>query len=1669
VTALTGQNVSLFTNNANYITSASAPVQSVFGRSGAVTANSGDYSTSQVTESGNLYFTNARADARINATTTIGTLTSLPNLSLPASQLTNFGTPFYTFFNGTTTDALGQGSTNKYYATSLFNTDFASKSTTNLAEGTNLYFTNARVNSYVDASTTIAKAYSANTFTNSNTFSGGLTVGSLSGPLQAINGMVSASSTISSFYGGTGISTPSVAGILLGNYAGNGWQQIATSSLGLLSTNVAEGSNLYFTNARADARINATTTIGTITSLPNLSLSATQLTNFGLPFYTFFNGTTTDALTQGATNKYFSNALAQAAITNSATGLTYSAGNFSLTSGYNIPLTASTTNWNNFFNTPSSQITAGTNLAWAGNTLNVTGLTTSQWTTSGANIYYNTGNVGVGTTTPFTKFSVAGNGYFDGTVTATNITATGTATFGNGGLTIDSSGNMVMSFADSFSVGSYVRLGNGYVQSNAIAPNAPNTTFAINNQPFSVAGNAVQIGYGTNSNSSGTFTDVLISPTYNQTGTGAATDLLINRTQTAIGSGLQRLIDTQVAGVSQFNVSNTGQGYFAGNVGIATTSPGSALSVNGNAYVTGSVSSNSVSTVQNIDAGLYLTGNWVTSATGIYYSQTAANGITLSPFQGIGSSALNGAVAGVLINPIYNQVSGSAANTDLLINRTQTAIGSGVQRLIDAQVAGASKFNVSNTGQAYFAGSVGIGTTSPSAKLSITGPDTSTGRALVIANSANTELWSVDDTGRISVGAGQTFTIRNNTNSDVLTISNANVHIAAGSLNIDNGGVQMFGGSTPTNGLYTSGFASDILVNNWLALSKNAEHTLKPVSDSTTAIQISNAAATPFVTFDTTNQRVGIGTISPAEKLQVDGNIKVGSTYNNTIYFGDTNWGLQVFNTGANDYANRIKYAPDGTGDRRAGFYNSNTGAFTLYSDTNVIPNIIIPTGKIGIGTTSPQSTLSVQGASAPVGTPIFSVASSTQTNIFTVLSDTMAGGGVAVNNNSTTNVNGHYAFYVNGTSNFTSPITVQSYITASATAFNATNYDGLTITNGGGTSAASTDSITLIHENSAFTFYNGVRLQSSITANTAGSETSDFNIQTRNAGTLAERLRITGAGNVGIGSSSPTYGLTVNPTSGVAAYQTAFFQDSTPASGVTRVIIKGGPNQNNIYQSGALGIINQNGGGLVELGYGNGSDVRANKLTSLNSGTLTVRGSQDNGGIPGVTFSNFNSNTGNNDIRTTSGTAQLGLFSTSFIPTSGTGVFNVAEIAPIINQTGGANGITRGLYVNPTLTAAADFRGLEIASTTGSNFALYQESTTGKNYFGGSVGIGTTSPASTLTVVGSACISKGTGATAACSTTAGTITANAFNTAAADLAERYKIQDTSIEAGDIVALDSANAATVKKAATPKDQVLGIISTEPGFLLGSTNLDDATSRPVALSGRVPVKFSNENGEVKIGDALTLSATKPGYAMKIKDAAGVVIGTALENASTENKVMVFVRSSLISNIALGDTAAELLKTDTSLQGEFATLLAGTGEWMQARVSGVTGFFKNIFADKVTTKELCLGDATDKVCVTKDQLKTLLNNAGATAQTQPVIITPATSTSSGQVTPLNLGGVTGGVSSTTPIITAPATTTPAVAIPPVKGGDASSAASSTSPTPITSPVIISDTPGASSTPK
>jgi len=127
-----------------------------------------------------------------------------------------------------------------------------------------------------------------------------------------------------------------------------------------------------------------------------------------------------------------------------------------------------------------------------------------------------------------------------------------------------------------------------------------------------------------------------------------------------------------------------------------------------------------------------------------------------------------------------------------------------------------------------------------------------------------------------------------------------------------------------------------------------------------------------------------------------------------------------------------------------------------------------------------------------------------------------------------------------------------------------------------------------------------------------------------------------------------------------------------------------------------------------------------------------------------GRNFGIFNSNTTQtgdqshfalvgNSLSPTSGDTNGVLFQRTFAPTSGTATFKAFNINPTINQTGGANGITRGLYVNPTLTAAADWRSIEWSNNSG--WGLYGAGTA-NNYLNGRLGIGNTNPTYILDIL---------------------------------------------------------------------------------------------------------------------------------------------------------------------------------------------------------------------------------------------------------------------------------------------------------------------------------------------
>lgn len=144
------------------------------------------------------------------------------------------------------------------------------------------------------------------------------------------------------------------------------------------------------------------------------------------------------------------------------------------------------------------------------------------------------------------------------------------------------------------------------------------------------------------------------------------------------------------------------------------------------------------------------------------------------------------------------------------------------------------------------------------------------------------------------------------------------------------------------------------------------------------------------------------------------------------------------------------------------------------------------------------------------------------------------------------------------------------------------------------------------------------------------------------------------------------------------------------------------------------------------------------------------------------------------------------------------------------------------------------------------------------------------------------------------------------------DLAENYLSPDD-LSAGDVVCLALDRDAVVLSERPNDTLVLGVISTKPGLLLNSTRDDEDYVKdlqgmleyPLALSGRVPCKVTDENGPIKRGDFLTSSSTR-GHAMKAQPVKidgvdiyrpGTVIGKALESFKSGRgmiEVFVFVR-------------------------------------------------------------------------------------------------------------------------------------------------------------------------------
>jgi hypothetical protein len=124
-----------------------------------------------------------------------------------------------------------------------------------------------------------------------------------------------------------------------------------------------------------------------------------------------------------------------------------------------------------------------------------------------------------------------------------------------------------------------------------------------------------------------------------------------------------------------------------------------------------------------------------------------------------------------------------------------------------------------------------------------------------------------------------------------------------------------------------------------------------------------------------------------------------------------------------------------------------------------------------------------------------------------------------------------------------------------------------------------------------------------------------------------------------------------------------------------------------------------------------------------------------------------------------------------------------------------------------------------------------------------------------------------------------------------ADIVEGFEIGESTVEPGTVVVIDPEHPGELRPSSQPYDRrVAGIVSgaggISPGLHLGQEGVLNGET-PVAMSGRVYVRCSVENGRIRAGDLLTTSS-RTGLAMRATDhtrALGAILGKAMSSLDT----------------------------------------------------------------------------------------------------------------------------------------------------------------------------------------
>ena len=540
-------------------------------------------------------------------------------------------------------------------------------------------------------------------------------------------------------------------------------------------------------------------------------------------------------------------------------------------------------------------------------------------------------------------------------------------------------------------------------------------------------------------------------------------------------------------------------------------------------------------------------------------------------------------------------------------------------------------------------------------------------------------------------------------------------------------------------------------------------------------------------------------------------------------------------------------YTKAETIDVKNGLYNTiftlNDSEISQFSDTL---SIEVKVGGVIIGdrtklTSSPYALTVKDGAITPskMNTSVPFGISVASASYATTAENIISGGGLSVAHASTANIAGMAYAYSS-----TAPINTSGAIAAgslTASIINATN-----LLNVGTSASSATFSYngTSLFMNRSINIPNGAyfRIGAGMTAAELSYDTAINGISVSSHAKINGNLTVTGiinAGSIPIPSSLSLNTLTVTSTSTF----------------------------NGLITTSTTGIKVGNGFGANGTFSWNNNAV--NLQGSLHVSSLTVTSTSTFGGL--ITTSNTGIKVGNgvgtngtfswnNNAVNLQGNLNVTGNITGAIPTPSALSLNTLAV----NSTSTFGGLitTPNIMVNSTST----FNGLITTSNTGIKVGNAATTNGTFSWNGNAVNL-----QGDLNVTG-------------------TIYASTAVYSGADLAEIYPSADV-LEPGDTVIISETRDGYIEKSKTANDtKVAGVISTEPGIVLNSGE----KGYKLALVGKVPVKVTNEGGNIKRGDLLVASST-PGHAMKASDPKpGTVIGKALENSTgSRGKILALV--------------------------------------------------------------------------------------------------------------------------------------------------------------------------------